>query len=153
MVAQLEPKDLEKMGFYRFEKKSYGLFESIPAGLQKTGEQLAAYIKQFKLIFNFKTGAYKGIGGFASMTKIYSSDWDWYIFWERTAFLSLVLAFMNLLPIPGLDGGYVFFLLFEMVGIKVSEKTLERATGVGLVILLALMLWANGMDVFRWLKP
>ena len=113
-------------------------------------EKLDFYVKQFKLIFNPKTGAYKGLGGFDSIRKIYPKEWDWQHFWSVTAFLSIILAFMNLLPIPGLDGGYVVFTLFEMVtGRKVSEKVMEVATTVGLVLLLILMLYANGMDVVR----
>jgi len=142
--------ELQKMGIYKFETKSFGFFESFPAGVRLGMEKLDFYVQQFKLILNPKTGAYKGLGGFDSIRKIYPQEWDWNHFWSVTAFLSLILAFMNLLPIPGLDGGYVMFTLFEMVsGRKVNEKVMEVATTVGLVLLLILMLYANGMDVVR----
>src|SRR5690606_27257428 len=126
---------------------------SFPAGVGMALDKLNFYVQQFKLILNPKTGAYKGLGGFDSMRKIYAPEWDWQHFWSVTAFLSIVLAFMNLLPIPGIDGGYVVFTLIEMVtGRKVNEKVMEIATTVGLVLLLALMLYANGMDIFRIFK-
>jgi len=147
------PEMLEDMGIYRYDVKKYSFFGAFPAGLKMAGEKLSFYARQFKLIFNPETGAYKGVGGFAAMTNIFPDYWDWYAFWSITAFLSIVLAFMNLLPIPGLDGGYVMFLLYEMItGRKVSDATMEKATAVGLVILLALMVYANGMDIFRIFK-
>ncbi len=143
----------QKMGFYKIEHTSYGFFEAFPAGVGLAMNKLRAYVDQFKLILNPKTGAYKGLGGFDSMRKIYAPEWDWQHFWLVTAFLSIVLAFMNLLPIPGLDGGYVVFTLIEMItGRKVNEKVMEVATTIGLVLLLGLMLYANGMDIFRWFK-
>ncbi len=145
--------DGEKMGMYKMETKTYGFFESFPAGVKMAMDKLNFYVQQFKLILNPKTGAYKGLGGFDSMRKIYAPEWDWQHFWTVTAFLSIVLAFMNLLPIPGLDGGYVVFTLIEMItGRKVNEKVLEVATTIGLVLLLGLMLYANGMDVLRIFK-
>jgi regulator of sigma E protease len=145
--------DGQKMGFYTMEHRSYGFFESFPAGVALTFNKLNFYVQQFKLILNPKTGAYKGLGGFDSMRKIYAPEWDWQHFWTVTAFLSIVLAFMNLLPIPGLDGGYVVFTLIEMItGRKVNEKVMEVATTIGLVLLLGLMLYANGMDIFRFFK-
>lgn len=142
--------ELEKMGIYQFETQKFGFFESFPAGVKMGIDKLDFYVQQFKLIFNPKTGAYKGLGGFDSIRKIYPQTWDWNHFWSVTAFLSLILAFMNLLPIPGLDGGYVMFILFEMIsGKKVSDKVMEVATTIGLVLLLILMLYANGMDVVR----
>jgi regulator of sigma E protease len=120
--------------------------------VRKTGEQLNFYIQQFKLILNPETGAYKGLGGFKTMASIFpSTGWNWEAFWRITAFFSIILAFMNLLPIPALDGGHVVFTLVEMVtGRKPSEKFLEYAQIVGMVILLALMLFANGNDWFGW---
>jgi len=144
---------LEKMGVYQYDIRKYGFLEAFPAGVDMAIDKLSFYAKQFKLIFNPKTGAYKGVGGFAAMTNIFPDYWDWYVFWSITAFLSIVLAFMNLLPIPGLDGGYVMFLLFEMIsGRKVSDRVMEKATAVGLVLLLVLMVYANGMDIFRIFK-
>lgn len=149
-AAMVSLDDLEKMGIYQFETEEFGFFESFPAGVRLGIDKLNFYVQQFKLILNPKTGAYKGLGGFDSIRKIYPQEWDWQHFWSVTAFLSLILAFMNLLPIPGLDGGYVVFTLFEMItGRKVSDKVMEVATTVGLVLLLILMLYANGMDVVR----
>jgi len=147
------PELLEQLGVYQYERKRYGFFESFPAGIRMASDKLSFYARQFKLFFNPKTGAYKGIGGFAAMTNIFPDYWDWHAFWSITAFFSIVLAFMNLLPIPGLDGGYVLFILVEMIsGRKVSDKVMEKATAVGLVLLLALMVYANGMDIFRIFK-
>ncbi len=135
---------------YVFEKKEYGFFESFPAGVAMTYDKLVSYVKQVKMMLNPKTGAYKGLGGFYSMAKIYGPEWDWFRFWNITATLSIILAFMNFLPIPGLDGGYVVFTLIEMItGRKVNEKVLEVATTIGLIFLLVLMLYANGNDIFR----
>lgn len=142
--------EMERLGMVKLDTRHYGFFESFPAGINMGVEQLNKYVRQFKLILNFKTGAYKGLGGFASMANVFPQVWNWEAFWSITAFLSIVLAFMNLLPIPGLDGGYVVFTLIEMItGRKVNEKVMEVATTIGLVLLLGLMLYANGMDVFR----
>jgi len=142
--------DLEKAGIYSFEHQKYGFFAAIPAGVRKTWDKLAAYYKQFKMILTPSTGAYKGLGGFASISKLFGSTWDWQNFWDKTAFRSIILAFMNLLPIPALDGGHVMFTLYEMITRrKPSEKFLEYAQLVGFVILMALLLYANGMDVAR----
>lgn len=145
--------DMAKMGGYHFETKNFGFFEAIPAGINMGVEKVVSYAVQLKLMINPETGAYKGLGGFISIGKIYPPEWNWNHFWQVTAFLSLILAFMNLLPIPGLDGGYVLFTLIEMVtGRKVNEKVLEVATTIGLVLLLILMVYANGMDIFRLFK-
>lgn len=145
--------DMAKMGGYQFETRKFGFLEAIPAGIGMGIEKVKAYAVQLKLMINPQTGAYKGLGGFISIGKIYPPEWNWQHFWEVTAFLSLILAFMNLLPIPGLDGGYVLFTLIEIVtGRKVNEKVLEVATTIGLVLLLVLMVYANGMDIFRLFK-
>lgn len=149
----LSIKEMEKLGIYKLDTKNFGFFEAFPAGINMGIDQLNSYVRQFKLILNPSTGAYKGLGGFASMANIFPKEWNWESFWTITAFLSIVLAFMNLLPIPGLDGGYVVFTLIEMItGRKVNEKVMEVATTIGLVLLLALMLYANGMDIFRIFK-
>jgi len=142
----------DSLGIFKQEVKDYSLLESFPAGVKKTGEQLNFYVQQFKLILNPETGAYKGLGGFKTMASIFpSTGWNWEAFWKITAFFSIILAFMNLLPIPALDGGHVVFTLVEMVtGRKPSEKFLEYAQIVGMVILFALMLFANGNDWFGW---
>lgn len=144
--------ELEKMNVYHFEKREYGFFASFPAGVSKTFEKLKFYVQQFKKILNPSTGAYKGIGGFKSMGSIFpKTGWNWEAFWNITAFFSIVLAFMNLLPIPALDGGHVMFTLYEMItGRKPNDKFLEYAQIVGMVILFGLILFANGNDWFGW---
>ena len=144
--------DLEAMKMYAFEKKQYGFFESFPAGVRKSVEKLKSYVAQFKKILNPSTGAYKGVGGFKSMGSIFPKhEWDWEVFWNITAFFSIVLAFMNLLPIPALDGGHVIFTLYEMITRrKPNEKFLEYAQIVGMIFLFGLLIYANGNDIFGW---
>lgn len=145
--------DLHKLKAYEFENREYGFFASFPAGVKKAIEKLTYYAQQFKKILNPKTGAYKGVGGFGAMGGIFPVEWDWEIFWNITAFFSIALAFMNLLPIPALDGGHVVFTLYEMItGRKPNEKFLEYAQIVGMIILLGLVLYANGNDIFGWGK-
>ncbi len=128
----------------------YSFAESIPEGIYLAKNTLADYVNQFKLIFT-KKEAVKKVGGFGTIAKIFPKTWDWKIFWSRTAFLSVVLAFMNILPIPALDGGHVMFLLYEMVsGRPPSDKFLEKAQMFGFFILLFVMLYANGNDFYRW---
>jgi len=142
--------ELEKLGIYKFNKKEYNLLSSIPAGIKLTINNLKFYIKQFGLIFNFKTKAYKEVGGFISIGKLFPSTWDWKNFWSITALLSIVLAFMNILPIPALDGGHMMFILFEMItGKKPGEKFLEHAQIVGMIILFALLIFANANDIIK----
>ena len=148
------PAQYDSLGIYKYEVKKYGFFAAIPAGVKRAGKELQFYIDQFKKILSPSTGAYKGVGGFKAMGSVFSgTGWDWEHFWTITAFFSIILAFMNLLPIPALDGGHVLFTLGEMItGRKPSEKFLEYAQIVGMVILLALMLYANGNDWFGWGK-
>ncbi len=144
----------DSLNIFKQEATRYSFLSAFPAGVAKTGEKLSFYIQQFKLILNPKTGAYKGLGGFKSMASIFpKNEWNWEVFWNITAFFSIVLAFMNLLPIPALDGGHVLFTLIEMItGRKPSEKFLEYAQVAGMIFLLALMLFANGNDWFGWGK-
>jgi len=136
--------DLDKTGYYNIKTKNYSFFASFPAGYNKAEEKLVNYYKQFKMMLNPSTGAYKGMGGFASISKLFGSEWIWENFWEKTAWISLVLAFMNLLPIPALDGGHVMFLLYEMITRrKPNEKAMEYAQMAGMILLLAFMLYAN----------
>ncbi|MFC2104748.1 RIP metalloprotease RseP [Bacteroidota bacterium] len=136
--------------FFELEKIEYGLMASIPAGIDKGIETFGSYLKQLKLIFSPKTEAYKSLGGFITIGKIFPSTWDWQAFWNLTAFLSIILAIMNILPIPALDGGHVIFLLYEMVtGRKPSDKFLEYAQIAGMILLLSLLLYANGNDIFK----
>lgn len=145
---------MDSLGWLRLNTTKYGFFAAFPAGVRKAGEELSFYIDQFKKILNPKTGGYKGLGGFKAIGSIFPKYvWDWEAFWTITAFLSIVLAFMNLLPIPALDGGHVMFTLYEMITRRrPSDKFLEYAQVVGMVLLLALMLYANGNDWFGWGK-
>ena len=143
----------KEMGLLEIETRKYGFFESFPAGISKAIGKLTDYMEQFALLFKPSTGAYKGMGGFASMTQIFPTYWDWENFWNITAMFSIILAFMNFLPIPMLDGGYILFTLFEMVtGKKVPDKFLEKANMIGFFIIIGLMLFTNGNDVFRKFK-
>lgn len=146
-----ETKDFEGSGVVQVYHKEYGFLEAFPAGARFAGQKLQEYISQFKKILTPATGAYKAVGGFKSMGNIFPAEWDWQSFWLITAFFSIVLAFMNLLPIPALDGGHVLFTLVEMIsGRKPSQKFLEYAQVVGMVLLLSLMIYANGNDWFGW---
>ena len=144
--------EYDSLGIFKQETKTYGFLESFPAGVKETGKQLNFYIQQLKLIINPETGAYKGVGGFKAMASIFpSGGWDWEAFWKITALFSIMLAFMNLLPIPALDGGHVVFTIVEMItGRKPSDKFLEYAQIAGMVILFALLIFANGNDWFGW---
>jgi regulator of sigma E protease len=144
---------LETLGVLKVDTRTYGFFESFPAGAAKTATKLKAYIDQFKLMLKPETGAYKGLGGFKAIANAFPGQWDWESFWNLTAFLSIVLAFMNLLPIPALDGGHVMFTLYEMITRrKPNEKFLEYAQMVGMILLLLLMVYANANDWLGWGK-
>lgn len=133
-----------------FATQEYGFFESFPAGIEHGVDVISNYAKSLSLVFT-KEGA-KSVGGFGSMSKIFEPHWDWFVFWNATALLSLILAFMNILPIPALDGGHVVFLLYEIIsGKQPSPKVLEVAQYIGFFILIALMLYANGNDLFKFL--
>jgi len=141
---------LEKLGYYKITHQSYSFLESIPFGIEKGKDQLVGYGKQLKMIFNPETKAYKQVGGFHAIYNIFPSSWSWEVFWSITAILSIMLGVMNLLPIPALDGGHVMFLLFEIVsGKKPSDKFLENAQMVGFVLLISLLLFANGNDIYK----
>ena len=136
--------------YYDIATKEYGFFESFGRGTKEAGNKLSGYIKQFRLLFNTDTGAYKEMGGFLAMGKQFSPTWDWYRFWNFTALLSIIIGFMNLLPIPALDGGHVMFTLWEMItGKKPSDKFLEYAQIAGFVLLLSLLVFANGNDIYK----
>ena len=148
--ALLGLNQLEDYGIYKMTSASYSFFGSFPAGLNKAVNKLGSYIDQFKLILNPDSGAYKGVGGFGAIGSLFPAQWDWERFWNLTAFLSLMLAFLNILPIPALDGGHVVFLLYEMVvGRPAPEKFMESAQVVGMLILLALVVYANGNDIMK----
>ncbi len=135
---------------YKVTTRDFGFFESFPAGVQLGVNTLKGYVNDMKYVFT-KEGA-KSVGGFGTIGSIFPKAWDWHRFWEMTAFLSIILAFMNILPIPALDGGHVLFLLYEIVARrKPSDKFMEYAQMVGMFLLFALLIWANFNDVMRFL--
>lgn len=132
---------------------NYSFLESIAVGFSRTNEVMADYWKQLKLLVKPENGLYKQVGGFLSIGSIFPSTWDWYSFWQISAFISIVLAIMNVIPIPGLDGGHIVFTLWEMItGRKVSDRVLLIAQYIGLILILMLFIYANGNDVHRFLK-
>ncbi|MGB0981739.1 MAG: RIP metalloprotease RseP [Winogradskyella sp.] len=139
-----------ELGYFKIIHKDYTFLESFGGGVEKFNNQVTDYFGQLGKIFNPSTGAYKGVGGFKAIFDVFPSVWSWEAFWGLTAFLSIMLAILNLLPIPALDGGHVIFLLYEIIsGRAPSEKFLERAQMVGFFILIALLLFANGNDIFK----
>ena len=149
-IGSLGMESLEKLGYYKISKQEFSLLESIPVGLEKGKNQLVGYEKQLKMIFSPSTGAYKQVGGFKAIFDIFPNTWSWEVFWNITALLSIMLGVMNLLPIPALDGGHVMFLLYEIIsGKKPSDKFLENAQMVGFVLLITLLLFANGNDIYK----
>ncbi len=134
--------------FIEPQEVKYGFWESIPAGIKLGWKTLVNYVRQFKLVFT-KEGA-ESLGGFGTIGSLFPSTWNWYAFWTMTAFLSIILAFMNFLPIPGLDGGYFIFLIYEVItGRKPSDKFMEWTTNFGFILLLILLIYANANDIFK----
>ncbi len=145
--------DLDMSKFFNLEEKHYTLAQSVPAGIKKGYDMASSYLKQLKLLFKPETKAYEEIGGFIKIGSIFPGVWNWQAFWNMTAFLSLILAIMNILPIPALDGGHVAFLLYEIVtGRKPGEKFLEYAQIVGMIIIFSLLIYANGNDIIGLFK-
>ncbi|MCH9659730.1 MAG: RIP metalloprotease RseP [Bacteroidetes bacterium] len=139
-----------ELGYYDIVTKKYGFFESFGVGATKFIDEISGYGSQLKKIFTPSTGAYKGVGGFKAIFDIFPNTWSWESFWSITAFLSIMLGVLNLLPIPALDGGHVMFLLWEMItGRKPGDKFMEYAQVVGFFLLIALLLFANGNDIFK----
>lgn len=137
--------------YFQIDTMHYTFLGAIKGGFREAWETVTDYSSQLRFLFS-KSGAQQ-VGGFVTFAKLFPSEWDWWIFWERTAFISLVLAFMNILPIPALDGGHVMFLIWEIItGKAVSQKIMEKAQIIGMVLLLGLMLYGNGMDIFRLFK-
>lgn len=133
---------------YNVKHTDYGFFEAIPFGISRGCDRMVSYVSSLKYLFT-KEGA-QSVGGFGAIADLFPAKWDWLTFWELCAFLSIILAFMNILPIPALDGGHVLFVLWEMITRrKPSDKFLERAQMVGMFLLLALLLYANGNDIYR----
>lgn len=136
--------------YFQLSTRTYTFFQAIPAGIKKTGSTLSNYLKQFRLIFDSDVKGYKQVGSFITITQLFPKLWDWTAFWNLTAFLSVMLAVLNVLPIPALDGGHALFTLVEIItGKKPSDKFLERAQMVGMAMLLTLMVFALGNDIFR----
>jgi len=137
--------------YFTIVETKYGFFESFPAGIARTWDVFVNYLKQFKIIFNPELKGYKQLGSFVTMADQFSPEWDWLSLWNLTAFLSIAIAFVNVLPIPALDGGHAFFLLIEMItGKTPSDKFLERAQVVGMIIIFTIMFFALGNDVLRY---
>jgi regulator of sigma E protease len=137
--------------FLKLDTINYSFFQAIPAGISKAYTTFIDYVKQIKLIFvSDEVKASESVGGFIAIGSIFSPEWDWLQFWTMTAWLSIILAFMNLLPIPALDGGHVIFLLWEMIsGKEAPQKVLEYSQMVGMILLLSLLVFANANDVIR----
>ena len=139
-----------KADMFQPRTREFTLLQAVPAGVALAGETIADYWEQLKLIFQPKTKMYEELGGFISIGKIFPSEWNWLQFWTMTAFLSIILAVMNILPIPGLDGGHALFTLWEIItGRKASDKFLEVMQYIGLAILFVLLVYANGNDIYR----
>lgn len=139
--------------FFKITERSYNVVECVPAGFNKAITTVSNYWKELKLIVKPQTGAYKSVGSFIAIGSLFPGSWNWYFFWNICAFLSIILAVMNILPIPALDGGHILFTLYEMIsGRKPSDKFLEVAQTIGMVFLILLMIFAFGNDIFRLFK-
>ena len=138
--------------YFHFREKSYNIITAIPAGIVKTFDGAGNYIKSIKLLFS-QEKAYESVGGFITIGSIFPSTWDWAAFWSLTAFLSIMLAILNVLPIPALDGGHVMFLFYEIIfRRKPSDKFMEYAQVAGMVLLFGLLIFANGQDIMKLFK-
>lgn len=134
--------------YFNLKTKEYNLIQAIPAGISKGYTGIGNYLKQLRLLVSPQTKAYESVGGFITIGSIFPSVWNWQAFWELTAFLSIMLAILNILPIPALDGGHVLFLVYELIsGRKPSDKVLEYAQIAGMILLLALVVFANANDI------
>ncbi len=148
--ASFANKHLMQLQFYEYDVKKYGFFESLPVGTKYAYDKLKQYVQSIGLFFKKGTDAHKSAGGFGTIAEVYGPNWDWENFWNITAFLSLILAFMNILPIPALDGGHVMFLLYEIIsGRKPGDKFMEYAQMIGMIILIGLIVAVNANDAIR----
>lgn len=136
--------------YFTFSKEEYNVVEAVPAGVVKAYKGVGNYLKQLKLLFNPEVKAYESVGGFITIGSIFPAEWHWQSFWTLTAFLSIMLAILNVLPIPALDGGHVMFLMYEIITRrKPSDKFMEYAQIVGMVLLFGLLIFANGNDIIK----
>jgi regulator of sigma E protease len=150
VIIARSTREYAKAGFFKIIKKEYSFGESIEVGIKRFSLEMDSYWSQFKLIFTPSTGAFKGVGGFKAIFDIFPNTWNWEAFWGRTALLSIMLGVLNLLPIPALDGGHVMFLIYEMIsGRKPGDKFMEYAQTVGFFLLISLVLFANGNDIYK----
>jgi regulator of sigma E protease len=139
--------------FFEFNTREYNFLEAIPAGIAKGYRGIGDYLKQLRLLFSPEVKAYESVGGFGTIASIFPSEWDWERFWRLTAFLSIMLAILNVLPIPALDGGHVMFLMYEIVARrKPSDKFMEYAQIMGMILIFALLIYANGNDIIKWIN-
>ena len=146
MVQVMLESDLTK--FFHITQNKYKFFPAIPAGIRKACNYIGSYVKDLGLIFSPKTKAYKSVGSFITIGRIFPGTWDWQRVWSLMAMLSIMLAVLNIIPIPGLDGGHILFILVEILtGRKPSDKFLEVAQTIGMVLLIALMVLAFGNDI------
>ncbi len=136
--------------YFNFKEHHYNIIQAVPAGISMAYSKTADYLKSLKLLFKPEVKAYESVGGFITIGSIFPAEWDWESFWGLTAFLSLMLAVLNILPIPALDGGHVMFLLYEIItGRKPSDKFMEYAQITGMILLFALLIFANGNDIVK----
>ncbi|MBN1650115.1 MAG: RIP metalloprotease RseP [Bacteroidales bacterium] len=136
---------------FEWNSQKYSILAAIPMGFKKANDGITNYLKQLKLLFAPDVQAYKSVGGFMRIGSIFPATWDWVRFWELTAFLSIMLAVLNILPIPALDGGHVLFLIYELIARRApSDKFLEYAQMVGMFLLFALLILANGNDIYHY---
>ena len=146
MVQVMLQSDLTK--FFNITRNKYKFFPAIPAGIRKACNYIGSYVKDLGLIFSPKTKAYKSVGSFITIGRIFPGTWDWQRVWSLTAMLSIMLAVLNIIPIPGLDGGHILFIFVEILtGRKPSDKFLEIAQTIGMILLVALMVLAFGNDI------
>jgi len=139
----------DRLSYFKLKEKSYNIITAVPAGFIKAFENAGAYLKSIKLLFS-QDKAYESVGGFITIGSIFPSTWDWQAFWSLTAFLSIMLAILNILPIPALDGGHVLFLLYEITfRRKPSDKFMEYAQYTGMILLFGLLIFANMNDIFK----
>ena len=144
---------IDPTNFFEFNTREYSFVEAIPAGIAKGYRGIGDYLKQLRLLFSPEVKAYESVGGFGTIASIFPAEWNWERFWRLTAFLSIMLAILNVLPIPALDGGHVMFLMYEIIARrKPSDKFMEYAQIVGMVMIFALLIYANGNDILKWIN-